>query len=323
MRIAKTLNDAKVPNPTGQHRKGSKKVAKFWAATGVREVLRRELYRGQIVYGKTRWQDKGGTKVKADVPEAEWLVLSAPELRIVPEELWQAAHDRLRRSHRAYLRRNNGQLGGKPESGLESKYLLSGFLGCGACDGTMMVTKRTSQRGRPQLVYVFATHRTRGDAACPIKQALPATRIHEAVVWAFTRDILTRERLEYVIEQLLAAADQGDQLASRRESLTADLTRIEGELKRLGDAVAAGAAVQTLLDAIKAREQERADVKAKLEHLDGLAKASQSWDRDVYGGLLPAALKDWHALMEYCPQGGRQALRQLLTGPIVAGFGPS
>ena len=65
---------------------GSTKTSDFWSTTGVREVLHRELYRGQIVYGKTRWQDKGGTRIKVDVPEAKWLRLEAPELRpaIVP-----------------------------------------------------------------------------------------------------------------------------------------------------------------------------------------------------------------------------------------------
>jgi hypothetical protein len=50
--------------------------------TGVRAMVFRELYRGQIVYGKTRWADKGDTKVKRDCPEAEWLTLDAPALAL-------------------------------------------------------------------------------------------------------------------------------------------------------------------------------------------------------------------------------------------------
>lgn len=52
--------------------------------------------------------------------------------------------------------------------------------------------------------------------------------------------------------------------------MTVDLRWVEAELKRISDAVAAGAVVQTLLEAIKSREQERRDLLAKLEHLDGL-----------------------------------------------------
>jgi len=157
-RIAKALNADVVPNPTAQNRTGSKKAAAFWSTTGVREVLHRALYRGQVVYGQTRWQDKGGARVKVDVPEAKWLRLDAPELRIFSEELWDAAHARMTATHAVYLRRNGGQLYGKPESGLESRYLMSGFLRCGVCKGAMQINKRMEKHGRPPLVYVCGTH---------------------------------------------------------------------------------------------------------------------------------------------------------------------
>ena len=44
-----------------------------WAPTGIREMLRRETYIGRVVWGKTRWVDRGGTKVKVRRPEAERL----------------------------------------------------------------------------------------------------------------------------------------------------------------------------------------------------------------------------------------------------------
>src|SRR5437667_1713203 len=54
LKIAKTLNAKGVPNPTGQSRKGSTKSAAYWSTTGIREVLHRDLYRGVVVYGRTR-----------------------------------------------------------------------------------------------------------------------------------------------------------------------------------------------------------------------------------------------------------------------------
>jgi site-specific DNA recombinase len=55
-RIARRLNEAGVVNPTGQVRtgKGAKSVASAWSTGGIREILRRELYVGSIVYGRTR-----------------------------------------------------------------------------------------------------------------------------------------------------------------------------------------------------------------------------------------------------------------------------
>jgi hypothetical protein len=66
--------------------------------------------------------------------------------------------------------------------------------------------------------------------------------------------------------------------------------RIGVELQRLATAVSEGAAVKTLLEAIKTRERERDALQAKLEHLDGLQKASESWDARAYGEKVREAI---------------------------------
>ena len=129
--------------------------------------------------------------------------------------------------------------------------------------------------------------------------------------------MLTPERLEDAIEALVAGTDHGENLEARRAGLAADLARIEAELKKLVDAVASGAAVQPLLDAIKAREAERVALRAKLADAEALAKAGPAWDRALHRDILRAGLKDWNALLALDPAAGRQQLRALLTSPIV------
>jgi hypothetical protein len=75
-RIVKSLNDAGVVNPTGQARgtRGVELVTKsrrLWSATGVRDVLHRELYRGVVVYGKKQGMDRDGRPVRVDGPRGE------------------------------------------------------------------------------------------------------------------------------------------------------------------------------------------------------------------------------------------------------------
>lgn len=241
-----------------------------------------------------------------------------PELRIVSDELWNAVRERLAKTRAAYERRNNGRLCSKPESGLESKYLLSGFLRCGVCQGGMMINKRTSKRGRPQLVYVCATHRTRGDAACGVKEALAVTDVDTAVVRGL-REVLTPERLEAVIERYVAEYAAGQaQADGQRSAVLADLARLDGELTNLNAALARfGADVPaSVLDGIKARNAERRDLRAKLEHLDGMTKAAGTFDRDTFRRDVRAILKDWNTLMGARPADGRRALRDLRVGPI-------
>ena len=86
------------------------------------------------------------------VATAAPVVREDEQLRVVSEALWKAAHDRMAQTYRAYLPRNDGTVDGKPSSGLESQYLLSGFMRCGVCTGNVIVQRKTGKRGRPQLV---------------------------------------------------------------------------------------------------------------------------------------------------------------------------
>jgi site-specific DNA recombinase len=175
--IAKKLNDERVVNPTGQSRtftdarsgvvapKNMQEQKVRWSPMGIRGVLGNSLYIGQQVYGKTAWcwgdaecSRLGATlksgaapackrhKHKYLVPESRWLTAERPDLRIVAQPLWDDVQARFSRSRALYKTRAGGT---KPEGGIESKYLLSGFLVCAKCGGRMMVTKRTSKRGRP------------------------------------------------------------------------------------------------------------------------------------------------------------------------------
>jgi DNA invertase Pin-like site-specific DNA recombinase len=55
-KVAKQLNAERVPSPTGQG----------WAVSGVRALVFRPLYRGELVYGQTRWERRRGTTRDAD-----------------------------------------------------------------------------------------------------------------------------------------------------------------------------------------------------------------------------------------------------------------
>jgi hypothetical protein len=60
-------------------------------------------------------------------PEAEWIAIDAPQLRLVDAELADAADPRREGRRHAYLRSAKGHLLGRL---VEGKRLLSGFLVC-------------------------------------------------------------------------------------------------------------------------------------------------------------------------------------------------
>src|SRR6185503_12257117 len=83
--LAHRLNEEGVKPPRGRG----------WAPSGIREMLHRPLYRGEVVWNRSQKIVKGGTKKQRKRPESEWLTFTAPELRIIPDNLWQRVKARL------------------------------------------------------------------------------------------------------------------------------------------------------------------------------------------------------------------------------------
>src|SRR5262245_32350970 len=140
-RIAKTLNDERAVSPRPQQSRPA-----GWSPSTVRDVLHRPLYRGEVVWNRTRKRDRWGQHRQTARPTGEWLSVDAPQLRIVTDELWAAAHERLTgiaarlvtaRGERPIVRRD-----------IDSQYLLSGFARCAACGGTLSVVSRSHGRQR-------------------------------------------------------------------------------------------------------------------------------------------------------------------------------
>jgi site-specific DNA recombinase len=89
-RIAKLLNDRRAPSPRPKQGRPT-----AWAPSSVRAVLYRDTYRGLVTWNKSKKRDQWGQQKQKPRPEGEWMSTQAPELRIVSDELWNAAHARL------------------------------------------------------------------------------------------------------------------------------------------------------------------------------------------------------------------------------------
>jgi len=182
--IAKQLNEERVPSPRAQQGR-----PKAWAPSSVRAVLYRELYRGQQVWGATKKRDARGRKHPQDRPEEEWLRMQVPALRIVPEELWKAAHVRLDHGRELYLRGTDGKLWGRPATGVESKYLLPGIAKCAVCGGGLIARSRNHGRQRAHF-YGCSSYHERGRVVCENNLDDLMQKVDRAVLAAFERQLL-------------------------------------------------------------------------------------------------------------------------------------
>ena len=127
--IAHTLNADGASCPRAQQGR-----VNGWCASSVREVLKRPLYRGDLVWGRARKRDREGQVSPTPRPPQEWLRRSAPELRVVSEDLARAVDARRVSMRQRALGQANGRLMGRPP-GEGSPYLLTGLLTCGVCGG--------------------------------------------------------------------------------------------------------------------------------------------------------------------------------------------
>jgi site-specific DNA recombinase len=300
--VAKRLNADGVPSP---------RPGRPWSMSGVRAIVFRETYRGRLRWGATRWTRRGGRRIKHDVPEAEWVTRDAPDLRIVPEALWQAAHDRMDRTRATYLRAMGGRLLGRPESGIESKYLLVGFATCEGCAGGMHVARYWGKA----LCYFCTTHRQRGATVCGNALGARLDELHADLADRLERDLLAPDVVEAALARAQEIWTNGDDAAAERDRLEHEAARLEGEILRGTEAVfAGGGAIASLGAGLKARERRLGEVRADLRAL------SDGGDGAAYEDVLPelkGLLADWRDLLGQETAHARQLLRKVFTTRVV------
>ena len=303
-RIAKALNEDQVAPP--RHSSG-------WAPTAIREILRRPLYRGEVVWNRKRKRDQWGVKRYLDRPEAEWLQLDAPELRIVPEDLWRTAHRRLDTARQVYAA--GGRATDRPD---QEKYLLSGLATCAACGGSLVAFtrdyKRAGERGR---FYGCNYNHKRGAKVCANRVLIRQERLDRVVLDAIA-EALDERLLERAVEKAAARLARRRRAApDRRAQLERELADVEARLQRGLDALLAGTeAADELRARLRVEKDRKAALAAELEGLRGRRGSVAQLDERRLLGALRAQARDLRGLLGQDIPRTRQILRTLLVGRL-------
>lgn len=262
-RIAKALNEDDVKPP---------RRASGWAPTAVREILLRTLYRGEVVWNRKQKRDRWGVKKYLDRPEAQWIQLAAPDLRIVPEDLWSSAHRRLDQVRQLYP----GRATDRPD---QEKYLLSGIARCATCGGSLVAFTRdyksAGQRGR---FYGCNYNHKRGARVCPNRLLIRQDKLDQVVLDAIA-EVLDERILERAVQKALERLRrQPDRTKDRQSAIKAELPLLEGRMRTVVDEIARGYATDTLRAELHASEQRKHALVAELEALTGRKQAAGSLD---------------------------------------------
>ena len=307
--IAKRLNAERAPTPRAQCGRPN-----AWAPSSVRAVLGRELYRGVIVYNRTKKRDSWGVQRQRRRPETDWIRVEAPALRILSEAQWERAQTRLGLTRETYLRTQGGRLWGRPPSGLAAKYLLPGIARCGVCGAGLEVRSRRHGRSGRAFFYSCSSFYRRGPHVCPNRFMIPMPTADASVINAVLSDVLDAELLGAVTEKLIARARAAQATPDEEiASLERRLSEVEAALRRLTAAVAAGGDVPTLVEALKAQEAQRSALRRRLDALQAPAVA---FDRALEERLA-AAVKEWREVLGRQVVQARQILTKLLDGRLT------
>jgi site-specific DNA recombinase len=254
--IAKTLNRECVPSP--RPRSGNQYAT--WSPTCIREMLRRDLYVGKVVWNASRFVKVPGTnkRVRRARPESEWRIVPHPELQIVSDEVWTRVQDRQKRLMAMYSGAKKGLL---PRS-VTSPYLLSGILKCGLCRGNLIIVTGYSSYGHyPQ--YGCSQHFNRG--ACTNSVLIRRDWLEKRLLEELQNEVLKSESVEYALDEFgshlkNAFAKLTNQMAHMRERKQ----KLEGELRRLAATAAETGPSSFLVAAIHEREQQLREITDQL-----------------------------------------------------------
>ncbi len=279
--IAAELNKQGTPSPRGGKWRASAIYGHPTKGTG---ILNNPLYIGRYIWNRTEWikdPDTGKRKPIAR-PESDWVVNELPELRIVPQALWDKVKAHQKEIHKASTKQR-AALHQNARTGAGPKYLFSGLLKCEECGGNfVMISKHT---------YGCSSYTNGGKHACSNKLRVSRKLVETKLLEGIKNDLFTPEAIKIFRKEtsrLLRAERtkrQPEAAQTKRQ-----LAKVEKQVERMVDAIANGTDSATLHTRLKDAEAESEKLKYTLKH-----RPDQWLDR--IPDILPKATTEYHKLL--------------------------
>ena len=252
-KIAKCLNAKCVPPPRS---KSSNRGT--WCPTAIRAMLKRELYKGETVWNRSKFVKVPGTNKRRSRPrpESEWKRLSAPELAIVSNDLWNSVQSRFKSLGDAHTGQDRR---GLLHRSLTSPYLFSGLLKCGVCGSNLIIASGGGKKPK----YVCSGYFNRG--TCSNKLYIRQDELEERLLSKFRAELLQPEEIEFAIEifgrqlrsSLASVSSKLGEMRSRKEKL-------EREIRNFTQAIAENGHSKYIIEEIAVREKEISGITDRL-----------------------------------------------------------
>ncbi|WP_170417249.1 recombinase family protein [Ruegeria arenilitoris] len=245
--IAAKLNEEGIPGPRGTW--GASTIyGNHQRGTG---ILNNELYIGRLVWNRQRFikdPNTGKRQARPNPPE-DWVIEDVPDLRIMPDDLWNAVKARQEKTRNASISDGIKKLGRTKRA----RHLFSGMLTCGCCGGGII------QIGKQY--YGCSTQRNKG--TCGNRLTIKRADLEDRVLSGLKEQLL---HPDLIAEFAKAYQEEYNRLAGsiqqERSNATRDLAQIERKIAHLIDAISDGMFHASMKDKLTALEVRKSELEA-------------------------------------------------------------
>ena len=258
--IAKMLNAEGILSPEAPRTRRNRS----WSPTAIDTMLKNEMYIGHFQWNRTHAEqdpETGQRKLQQN-PPSEWDHLEMPELRIIPEELWQRVQDRRRKLSD---KREAKRLGGMNRTASSREFLFSGLLRCGICGANMTIT-----RSDRHSYYGCSHARERG--ICLNRLTMQQERLENELIRALANNLADETLRDELVQSFKAElkstleveAKRSRELDSKRSELTAARANFAKQIGNLVNAIKEVGTSPSLSAELRAVETQIADLDREL-----------------------------------------------------------
>ena len=242
------------------------------------------------------------------------MTIDAPELRVVPPDLWARVEAKFARARTQYVRNPHEQLVSRPSGAdLRSQYILSGIAQCAVCGGSIVCQLRRKEYGKN--TYMCAYYHGREWAVCTNDLRIRQGIMDSALLHALNC-VLDETLLGEAVARALAEIRAGQtQFPDQRLAAERTLSLIEARLRHLVEAVATGRATDAVYHELQKEEAAKKACLVQLDYLDGMTALAEQDGTRIERALAGRVADVRGAIGRHVPQ-TRQLLRKLIPGRI-------
>lgn len=295
-----------------------RKNSNGWNNTLIRKILSRERYCGIVPYGKTHSIYKGGSK--AIEQQDEYLRIDKPELRIVPDTLWNAVQKRIIETAQRYHESLGGNLpfSRSLENERDSKYLLSGISECTQCHSSFIIIGGTTGKGENRKLsykYGCSGRHNKGDNYCSNNHKVKLEVFDEAVITAIEKQVLSDTAINYIIEEAKKIIAENNKKPDYKSNIEKELKKVETEIKKLISLSLKVDNLDILTNQIKDKQTQQENLFLEKEKVVNI-ESHRTLDKKELGAELANRMRNFSDMFRSNSQSARKALKLLLKEKI-------